>query len=147
VAFVGGIDLTSLGGNRYDTPEHPPRGGLGWHDAAARIEGPLVADVSDQLALRWREVTGEPLEPPRNSVPLGEVGAQLVRTVPEHVYEALPRGDFRILEAYIRALRAAERLVYLESQFLWSPEIVSILADKLRRPPSDDFRLVVLLPA
>jgi phosphatidylserine/phosphatidylglycerophosphate/cardiolipin synthase-like enzyme len=37
--------------------------------------------------------------------------------------------------------------VYLESQFLWSPEIVAILAGKLREPPGDDFRLVVVLPA
>ena len=41
VAYVGGIDLTSLAGNRLDTPEHRARGELGWHDAAARIEGPL----------------------------------------------------------------------------------------------------------
>ncbi len=42
---------------------------------------------------------------------------------------------------------SAQKLVYLESQFLWSPELVKILAAKLRDPPHDDFRLVVLLPA
>jgi len=35
----------------------------------------------------------------------------------------------------------------IESQFLWSPEIVQILAAKLRQPPRSDFRLVTLLPA
>jgi phosphatidylserine/phosphatidylglycerophosphate/cardiolipin synthase-like enzyme len=39
------------------------------------------------------------------------------------------------------------RLVYLESQFLWSPEITFELAGKLRRPPSDDFRVIAVLPA
>jgi phosphatidylserine/phosphatidylglycerophosphate/cardiolipin synthase-like enzyme len=73
--------------------------------------------------------------------------AQFVRTVPDGIYEALPRGDFRVLEAYVRALRSAERLIYLESQFLWSPEIVEILEAKLREPPSDEFRLVIVLPA
>jgi phosphatidylserine/phosphatidylglycerophosphate/cardiolipin synthase-like enzyme len=77
----------------------------------------------------------------------GGVEAQIVRTVPENVYDALPRGDFRILESYVRAFRSARRLIYLENQFLWSPEIVAILAEKLARPPSDEFRLVVLLPA
>jgi len=67
--------------------------------------------------------------------------------VPNNVYDRLPRGDFRILESYLRAVRSAERLIYLESQFLWSPELVSVLAAKLRRPPTDDFRLVVVLPA
>ena len=56
-------------------------------------------------------------------------------------------GDFRILEAYTRALRSARRLVYLESQFLWSAQVVEILSAKLREPPAEDFRVVVLLPA
>jgi phosphatidylserine/phosphatidylglycerophosphate/cardiolipin synthase-like enzyme len=72
---------------------------------------------------------------------------QVVRTVPEKVYGALERGDFRILEAYTRALRSAREFVYLESQFLWSAQIVEILAAKLREPPSEGFRVVVLLPA
>ena len=40
IAFVGGIDLTSESGDRYDTSEHPPRVTVGWHDACARLEGP-----------------------------------------------------------------------------------------------------------
>jgi phosphatidylserine/phosphatidylglycerophosphate/cardiolipin synthase-like enzyme len=71
----------------------------------------------------------------------------VVRTVPDKVYDFLPQGDFRILEAYTRALRSARKLVYLENQFLWSPQVVGILAGKLREPPSDDFRVVVVLPA
>jgi phosphatidylserine/phosphatidylglycerophosphate/cardiolipin synthase-like enzyme len=147
IAFVGGIDLTLLGGDRRDEPAHPPKGQLGWHDAAARIVGPAVADVASHYALRWREVTGEQLELADDAVPEGDVDLQVVRTVPNSVYDALPRGDFRILESYLRALRSAERLIYLESQFLWSPELVLVLADKLRDPPSDDFRLVVVLPS
>jgi phosphatidylserine/phosphatidylglycerophosphate/cardiolipin synthase-like enzyme len=69
-----------------------------------------------------------------------------VRTVPERLYGFAPRGDFRIIEAYLRALRSAEHLVYLENQFLWSPEVVEVLAEKLRRPPADDFRVLVMLP-
>ena len=61
-------------------------------------------------------------------------------------YDFAPRGDFRIIEAYLRALQSAQHLVYLENQFLWSPEIVTIIADKLRRPPTDEFRVVIMLP-
>ena len=146
-AFVGGIDLTTLGGDRYDSCEHPLRGSIGWHDVATRLAGPLVADVAEHFGARWSEVTGEPHDLPAPSAPCGPYTAQLVRTVPEKVYDFLPHGDFRIIESYTRALRSARRLVYLESQFLWSPELVEILADKLRHPPSDEFRLVVLLPA
>src|SRR5204862_5855841 len=56
-------------------------------------------------------------------------------------------GEFTILESYVGALRAAERLIYLENQFLWSPELVAVLEQKLRNPPDSRFRLLVLLPA
>jgi len=147
VAFVGGIDLTTLQGDRFDTCAHPARGASGWHDATARLRGPAVADVAAHFLLRWREVTGEQLAPPEPAPHTGDVTVQVVRTVPEKVYDALPAGDFRILEAYVAAIRSAEHYIYLESQFLWSPEIVEELSKKLNDPPRDAFRLVVLLPA
>jgi phosphatidylserine/phosphatidylglycerophosphate/cardiolipin synthase-like enzyme len=143
VAYVGGLDLTSFAGNRLDSSEHPKRYGLGWHDACLRLEGPVVADVAEHFRLRWDGAVPEPRVPE----PSGPFEAQLVRTVPEHVYRGLPRGEFTILESYVRALRAADRFVYLESQFLWSPELIEVLAEKLREPPRPDFRVVVVLPA
>ena len=123
LAFVGGIDLTSLQADRFDEESHPPRDPLGWHDAAAHL--PAREEPS----------------------PAGDVGVQVLRTVPEQVYTFAPRGEFTILGAYLHALTAAERFIYLENQFLWSPEVVDILCAKLTHPPSDDFRLLLLLPA
>src|SRR5919198_1006426 len=40
VAFVGGIDLTSYAGNRFDARDHPARGEIGWADPGTRPEGP-----------------------------------------------------------------------------------------------------------
>src|SRR5205823_6485824 len=110
------------------------------HDLARRR--PLRHPRSSRA--RAPRLARRPVAPPAEA---GSREVQVVRTVPERVYGFLPRGDFRILESYIRALRSAQRLVYLENQFLWSPEVVSILADKLRDPPTDDFRVVVLLPS
>jgi phosphatidylserine/phosphatidylglycerophosphate/cardiolipin synthase-like enzyme len=147
-AFVGGIDLTAFAGNRLDSSEHPRRDGLGWHDTATRLEGPIVADVARHFAARWHAVAGDGLPESGNSATDdGGVEAQFVRTMPERLYDPWREGEWSILESYLRALRAAERLVYLESQFLWSPEVVFVLADKLRRPPSDDFRVIALLPS
>ena len=143
-AFVGGIDLTTLAGDRLDSEQHPARGSLGWHDATVGIRGPAVADVAEHFRLRWEEVTDEELRPVPPPATAGEVELQVVRTVPDRVYRRLPRGEFSILESYLGALRSARRLIYLENQFLWSPEVVSVLEDKLRRPPDDSFRLVVV---
>jgi phosphatidylserine/phosphatidylglycerophosphate/cardiolipin synthase-like enzyme len=146
LAFVGGIDMTDLGGDRFDVSEHPARRRLGWHDVATRLRGPAVADVAEHFAMRWREVTGEQLivQPP--SPAAGPSSVQVLRTVAEDMYDSVPRGDFRILESYLRALGDAREFVYLENQFLWAPEIVDVLAGKLRDPPSNAFRLVVVLP-
>lgn len=147
VAFVGGIDLTDDAGDRYDTSEHLARRKLGWHDVATRMEGPAVQDVAAHFVMRWREVAKETLPPPLPRPPCGTSTVQVVRTVAEDMYDAVPHGDFRILESYLRALRSAESYIYLENQFLWSPEVVDVLRAKLEDPPSDDFRLVVLLPS
>jgi len=147
VAFVGGIDLTTYAGDRFDSSAHEARADVGWHDAACVLRGPAVADVARHFGQRWEAVTGEPLPDPKRPRRAGDVEVQIVRTVPEHVYDTIQDGDFRILEAYTRALRSAERLIYLENQFLWSSEIAEILRRKLERPPSEDFRVVVVLPS
>jgi len=66
--------------------------------------------------------------------------------VPERTYAFARSGEFTILDAYLRALRSAEHLIYLENQFLWSPEVTEVLIDKLRTPPDPDFRVVLVLP-
>ncbi len=146
VAFVGGIDLTDDPVDRFDESGHVYRRVNGWHDVASELRGPAVGDVAAHFALRWRQVTGEALEV-RWPDAAGDVEAQIVSTIPEHHYEGAWDGRFRILEAYLAAIREARRFIYLENQFLWSPEIVAALRDKLLHPPSPDFRLVVLLPS
>ncbi|WP_326948901.1 phospholipase D-like domain-containing protein [Amycolatopsis sp. NBC_01307] len=145
VAFVGGVDFTALEGDRHDSPDHPPRQ-IGWHDLVSRLEGPIVADVAEHLRHRWTEVAGEELPAPKVPEPAGETRVQLLRTVPNSTYDFAPKGEFTILDGYLRALRSARRLIYLENQFLWSPEIAEVLLDKLRNPPEDRFRVVLLLP-
>jgi phosphatidylserine/phosphatidylglycerophosphate/cardiolipin synthase-like enzyme len=146
-AFVGGIDMTDLAGDRFDTSGHPARRRLGWHDVGTRLHGPAVRDVGDHFALRWRELTGEQIELAPPPGPAGGHTVQVVRTVSDGMYDRLPHGDFRILESYVRAIANAEHYIYLENQFLWAPEIASLLADKLRDPPTDSFRLVIVLPS
>ena len=142
LAFVGGIDLTDLSGDRFDGPPHEKVTQLGWHDVAASLTGPAVADVAAHFAMRWTATTGELLPTTTVPAPAGSSRVQIVRTVPEKTYVALPKGDFSILEAYVGAIRRAKRLIYLENQFLWSTEIVALLKEKLiaptdRRVPPD----------
>ena len=146
LAFVGGIDMTNLAGDRFDSSDHSARRRLGWHDVGTAIRGPAVHDVDDHFVLRWEELTGEKLDVNPPPSPAGNYTVQIVRTVSEVMYDQLPRGEFRVLESYLRAIARAESFIYLENQFLWSPEIVEALSRKLRDPPSENFRIVIMLP-
>ena len=108
VAFVGGIDMTDFAGDRFDTSEHPARRQLGWHDVGTRLRGPAVLDVARSLRAalarahrRAARAAGRCPTPPASST------VQVVRTVAEDMYDAVPNGEFRILESYVRALRSA----------------------------------------
>src|SRR3954464_5104667 len=46
-AFVGGIDLTSLSGDRRDSSRHSARAAVGWHDVTSVVTGPVVSDVAE----------------------------------------------------------------------------------------------------
>ncbi len=146
VAFVGGIDFTALEGDRHDSIDHPPQRPICWHDLMTRLRGPVVADVANHFRQRWEEVADERLPEPAPPEPAGDTNVQFLRTVPDKTYGFAPKGEFTILDGYLRALRSAKRLVYLENQFLWSPEIADVLIDKLCDPPDDSFRVVLLLP-
>src|SRR5260370_37818289 len=63
IAFVGGIDLTNFKADRWGTQDHPPRGAGGWHDVAARIEGPAVQGGAASCAIRWQGMSSEQRPP------------------------------------------------------------------------------------
>jgi len=81
VAYVGGIDLTR---SRWDTPEHRlhdrrrrPPGLIPWtadpyHDLMALTDGPAARVLADLARDRWKQATGETIEPPYDGGDAGE---------------------------------------------------------------------------
>jgi phosphatidylserine/phosphatidylglycerophosphate/cardiolipin synthase-like enzyme len=114
-----------------------------------RIQGEAVLDVEENFCQRWNTVTGEHLQPlPVEKVdPSWNEPAQVVRTVPAGFYPFAPHGHYGIAHAYLAAIRKAERFIYLENQYLWSPEIVDALEEAMNRQHSGPFRVVLVLPA
>lgn len=139
-----------------------------WHDAMVEIHGPAVADVECCFRERWEDPTAlqhdrplmwladrvrgmhgrdgglpDPLPPPPEAGP--EV-VQLLRTYPYQrpEYPYAPLGERTVARAYAKVLARAERLVYVEDQYLWSATVASVFADALRRAPG--LRLVAVVP-
>ena len=149
VGFVGGLDLTTLEGDRWDKPGHPLRFGRGWHDVALRVKGEVVADLQANFAQRWESVTGERDLPQREPAiePGWDTPSQVVRTIPSRTYSFARRGEFGIAHAYLAAIAGARRFIYLENQYLWSADVVEALIDAMDRNAAETFRVVIVLPA
>jgi phosphatidylserine/phosphatidylglycerophosphate/cardiolipin synthase-like enzyme len=152
VAFVGGMDLTTFMGDRFDTNAHPLRAGINWHDVQLKVEGEAVADVELNFRQRWQEVVKK-----KESTPLPHLDTefdqnwntpvQIVRTIPRKIYRFAPSGEFGIYHAYITLIAQAKHFIYLENQYIWSPHILEALSKAIKAPHADPFRVVLVLPA
>jgi phosphatidylserine/phosphatidylglycerophosphate/cardiolipin synthase-like enzyme len=138
-----------------------------WHDAQVEIRGPAVADVETVFRERWADpapLTRNPLHRLRDRLrgedstpdplperlpdprPVGDHAVQLLRTYPRRRkgYPFAPDGERSIAQGYRKVLARAERLVYFEDQYLWSPAVVATFAEALARQP--ELRLVAVVP-
>ncbi|MFF5446287.1 phospholipase D family protein [Streptomyces sp. NPDC012888] len=142
---------------------HPP-----WHDVQLALRGPVVGDVEAVFRERWddpaplsrspltrlrelvhHEDTHADTMPPQqpDPEPCGTHTVQLLRTYPNRLfqgYDFAPDGERSIARGYLKALRRARALIYLEDQYLWSPRVVASFAWALRTNPR--LRLIAVIP-
>ena len=156
VAFCGGIDLT-LG--RWDTRMHlgedPRRKGAGQpygprHEVAAVCDGDAARALGEQARERWGLATGErlapitarpPIWPTAIEEPLRDVEVGIARTLPA----LAGRAEVREVEALnLAAVAAADRVIYLENQYLAARGLAEALAARLKEP--DGPEIIVVLP-
>lgn len=159
LAFLGGIDLTA---GRWDTPEHDPAnrwrrpqdGGEApapFHDAMLMLEGPAARALGELAADRWAAATGERPETaekseeslwPEGVAPdLTDRPVAIARTRPDYAGKAAVR-EIRAL--YLAAISTAERLIYIENQYLTVPGVARALAEQLQARPA--LEVVVITP-
>src|SRR3989440_645453 len=67
VAFVGGIDLTTYAGDRFDSSAHEARGDVGCHDALCVLRGPAAAHATVHLRVLLESRAGNTLPTPDTS--------------------------------------------------------------------------------
>ncbi|MET9436419.1 phospholipase D-like domain-containing protein [Streptomyces sp. NPDC006551] len=140
-----------------------------WHDIQLALRGPVVGDIEAVFRERWedpsplsrspvtrlrelvhREDTHADSLPPQTADPgpCGTHTVQVLRTYPNRLlagYPFAPDGERSIARAYLKALRRARTLIYLEDQYLWSPRVVACFAEALRRHPR--LRLIGVIPS
>ena len=138
-----------------------------YHDLQLRLQGPVVREAEETFRERWENpapVTrlpwhvipdrirglrrrAAPLPPALPDPPAaGTCAVQLLRTYPRRRprYPYAPRGERSIALAYTKAVGRAERLIYLEDQYLWSFDVARIFAAALQRSPQ--LQLIGVVP-
>ena len=163
IAFMGSADICQ---DRWDTSAHVARDPQRvsrkdqaykpYHEVQAVFAGEPVRSLVDLFADRWQYATGETLEPSRFTVdndglfesfpvtlpmPVADVGFS--RTVPggvarEHVHE--------IRDLYVRAIHAAKRFIYIETQYLTSSCVRDALVARMKDPRKPKLDIVMMLP-
>ncbi|MGW5345275.1 phospholipase D family protein [Streptomyces sp. NPDC004050] len=143
---------------------HPP-----WHDVQLALRGPVVGDIEAVFRERWQDPSplsrspvtrlrellhhedtdADPLPPQGpDPEPCGTHTVQVLRTYPNRLlrgYPFAPDGERSIARGYLKALRRARSLIYLEDQYLWSPRVVACFAHALRVNPG--LRLIAVIPS
>jgi len=156
LAFCGGIDLT---GHRWDTCQHrvhePMRLNASdepyepYHEVHSMVDGPSAAALGTLARDRWRALgkTSLPrLRKPDTSlwpehVPpdLLDVDVMIARTMPRVEDDPEVRENEAL---FFDAIRAAERTIYVESQYFTNTRIADAFADRLREPEGPEVILV-----
>lgn len=158
IGFCGGLDVTR---ERWDTSEHTPndprrispKGGIyaPFHDTHMAVTGPAARALGDLARKRWQavcpdsipevEAVGsiwpEDLEPQFTDIDVG-----LSLTEPSLNGKPALR---QIETLYARAIRKAERLVFIENQFLTAPVVAKALTERLQEQP--ELEAVIITPA
>lgn len=157
-AFVGGMDVCEA---RWDDRRHrganPLRVSRGaphkpYHDVQAYLAGREVAGaLADLFWDRWECAGGgdRPALPtadaapprPRGLIPLGPARVALSRTQPQP-----EGGTAREVEAlFVDAIAAAERLIYIETQYFSSRRIRDALVARMERADGPRLEIVVVV--
>ena len=174
VAYVGGIDLVLGArddivhrGDPQSAASDDEYTGSPRHDAQVELCGPVVRDLQEVFLERWDDPAplvrlpwhvipdrihrlprrGSPLPTPApDPPPAGRCAVQVLRTYPRRrpPLPFAPLGERSVARAYIKALGRAQRLVYIEDQYLWSADVARVFAAALSRSPR--LHLIAVVP-
>jgi len=166
VAFVGGINVEQ--GSIVSPGHHPRREGEDIHDVYLEVRGPSATDVHHNFVQRWNEASERgttagvwpdaaaaddlpfPVAP---SPACGDAAVQIVRTIRSGLYTndiaspgaapfPIADGETSARDQYLAAIAGARRSLYLEQQFLASPEALDAIEAALER----GVEVVILMP-
>ncbi len=164
-AFLGGMDICA---GRWDDRRHLAKNpgrinpdGSGYepyHDIQAYYTGPIAIKLSEIFKERWRALTGTEAElrpagkkgpalklKEDDGIPVKAGRVSLSRTLAQTFVGAEgPIREIRLL--YMDAIEAAERLIYIENQYLSSYALFKALMNRMEAEGRAKLQVIIILP-
>jgi len=135
--YIGGLDLNN---RRYDNPRHDQAAQQTWHDVQLMFSDPELARAGQDYLLQLGDMVSG-AEPPA-------APKAFVRSLSQRRRAGAfisPYSKLReIRAAHLKHIAQAEKLIYLETQFLRDRSIARALCRAAKSNP--DLRLIVILP-
>jgi len=165
LGFAGSLDICDVRwDDRAHTPGNPLRINIAGepvranHEVQAAVVGDAARELAELFCARWTNACGETLAlaPPQKPASRFDLGAltagELLPIATREIW--LSRTSVavdgattcEIRSAYADALRAAERFIYLETQYFTSRSITAALLERLRDRAAPKLAIAVVLP-
>lgn len=166
LAFAGGLDICDA---RWDDRDHAPdaphRVNVAGeplrpnHEVQAAVVGPAALALAELFRARWRRACGETLPlPPADSESAKQIDLSALTAgtglplAAKRVFLSATGIDeadqpiVQIRDVYADAIRAAERFIYIETQYFTSRSIAAALVERLSDRSLPPLTVVVVLP-
>ncbi len=160
-AFVGGINISqgSMANSTHDEPTFGERNERysNIHDIHCRIQGPITSDVHQNFVMRWNQAseknkqygswpnnqTNDLVDVEKIASKVGEIKAQITRSILPNLYQDLPEGENSVRQQYLHAIAAANEYAYFENQVFLSRACIEVVHEILER----DVPVLAVVPA
>lgn len=130
VAFVGGINISSVYSSGSFGRSRPATGDQPWRDTHLRMAGPVVGEFQKLFIATWSQQKGAPLAPRDYFPEPAGKGNEVVRAIgssPEEPYS-------QIYATLLSAINSAETQVFLtNAYFVPDPQLLAALKEAVQR--------------
>lgn len=130
VAFVGGINISSVYSSGSFGKSKPAKDTTPWRDTHLRIAGPVVSEFQKLFMATWREQKGTPLAPKKYFPQPTSQGNEVVRAIgssPDEPYS-------QIYATLLSAINSAESQIFLtNAYFVPDPQLLAALKEAVQR--------------